>query len=170
MATRNPTDPNSFFPPLNFKFAVRFEGIVIENLPGAPDVGFQEVSGISTSVGEYPYKEGGENRFTHRLPDRVSYDKLSLKRGLLCDSRLITLFNLITDNYIFQTVDIMVMLLDGANNPLEAWRFEQAYPVKWSFDSLDAMSSKHFIESIDFSYQRFRRVGPQGLNPVIVTT
>ncbi len=49
-------------------------------------------SSPSRPVGEYEYetfKEGGENRFEHKLPVRTKYADLVLKRGMLTGSPLI---------------------------------------------------------------------------------
>ncbi len=65
------------YPFPGFHFIVQFE--LSPQLP--VDVGFQEVSGLSVSVDLETYKEGGENRFIHRLPGRTQFSDLVLKRG-----------------------------------------------------------------------------------------
>ena len=76
-----------FYPPTGFHFLVRFEGLLIK-YPGIPDVGFQEVTGLSTEIGVEEYREGGENRYAHRLPNPVTYQNLAMKRGMLIGSQL----------------------------------------------------------------------------------
>ncbi len=78
----------SYYPPVAFHFRVDIDGLTT----GDRDINFQEVSGLDASVGEFTYNEGGENRYVHRLPDRVTYDKLVLKRGMLVGSALIGWF------------------------------------------------------------------------------
>jgi phage tail-like protein len=60
-----------FYPPVGFHFLVRFEGL-LTRFPGIPDIGFQEVSGINAEFGVEEYREGGENRYAHRLPNPVT--------------------------------------------------------------------------------------------------
>ena len=74
-----------YYPPVGFHFRVEFilDGTV------ESDTRFQEVSGLSAELGTEEVVEGGENRFSHRLPTRAKYSNLTLKRGLLTESGLI---------------------------------------------------------------------------------
>ena len=154
-------------PPLNFRFTVRFGGI-LGLLPGVPDTGFQEVSGISATVANFPYEEGGENRFTHRLPGRITYEDLTLKRGLLVGSLVTAWFTAETDAYKFLTLDFTVIMLNENNLPIQAWYFVKGYPVKWSFDPLQATGNEIFAESITLRYQRYYRIDPASI-PGLIT-
>lgn len=142
------------YPAVSFHFRVDINGL---SQDGA-DIGFQEVSGLSSSVGEYTHKEGGENRFTHRLPDRVTYEKLVLKRGLLKNPDLITWVREAVENFKFKPRDITVTLLNEEHQPLEAWGIIQAYPVKWSVSNFNAQNNEIAVESIELSFQYLRRL------------
>jgi len=74
-----------YYPPVGFHFKVEFVGIGNDN-----DSRFQSVSGLNVEYDTEAYKEGGENRFEHKLPVRTKYPDLSLKRGMLTDSKVIT--------------------------------------------------------------------------------
>ena len=141
--------------PRAFHFKVEFQGI---NGITDHDVKFQDVSGLSAEVGTEELKEGGENRFTHRLPTRAKYNNLVLKRGMLTDSGLIKWFVDAVENFIFKPVTITVKLLDGEHEPLVTWSFINAYPVKWSVNDLKATENAVVIESIELAYQYFRRI------------
>ena len=78
-----PKDPP--FYPAAFSFKVNVVGI-----NGSYEGSFQEVSGISIKLGSISIKEGGENRFEHRLPNPPKYENLVLKRGMILNSKLIT--------------------------------------------------------------------------------
>src|SRR4051812_9918058 len=67
-----------YYPPVSFYFAVKFSGI-----SNVEDTAFSEVSGLDAERPVVEVKEGGENRYSHRLPDRAKYGNLVLKRGLL---------------------------------------------------------------------------------------
>ena len=59
-------------PTLGFRFGVFFfAGGVI---PNPIDFRFKRVSGISTSINTTSVEEGGQNLFSHRLPDKVQYE------------------------------------------------------------------------------------------------
>ncbi|WP_340105906.1 phage tail protein [Rhodohalobacter sp. 8-1] len=152
-----------FHPPTGFHFLVRFEGL--QNIyPGIPDVGFQEVSGINVDIGVEEYQEGGENRFAHRLPQPVSYPNLIMKRGILIDSQLVQWFRGAVEGFTFEANDISVVLLNNDHDPLQAWNFINAWPVKWSVDGLHAEENKIMIESIEFAYQYYRRINPVSIS------
>jgi phage tail-like protein len=151
-----------FAPPSGFHFLVRFEGLLIK-YPGIPDIGFQEVTGINVDIGVEEYQEGGENRFKHRLPQPVSYPNLTLKRGMLIGSQLMRWFKESVEEFKFEANDITVVLLNHDHLPLQAWNFINAWPVKWSFDGLNAQENKLMIESIEFSFQYYRRIDPSDL-------
>ena len=56
------------------------------------DARFQSVSGLSVEYDTEEYKEGGENRFTHKLPGAHQVRDLVLKRGMLTGSEVVTWF------------------------------------------------------------------------------
>ena len=61
-------------------------------LPRLALASFQEVSGLSMEVEVLERNEGGENNYTHKLPGRVSYPNLTLKRGITQDNYFVTWF------------------------------------------------------------------------------
>ena len=75
-----------YYPPWGFYYKVEFE---LSSEPN--DARFQSVSGLSVEYDTEEYKEGGENRFTHKLPVRTKYSDLVLKRGMLTGSDVVTL-------------------------------------------------------------------------------
>jgi phage tail-like protein len=145
------------FPPVGFHFSVRIEGIN-SDFDGKEDIGFQEISGISTDIGIEEYREGGENRFAHRLPNPVSYSNLVLKRGMLMGSQVTRWFREEVETFKFKTYELTVNLLDHEHNVLEGWNFIQAWPVKWSVEGFNAQDNSIMVESIEFSYQYYRRL------------
>lgn len=142
-------------PPVGFHFSVEIEGITES---GKSDIGFQEISGIGADVGVEEYREGGENRFAHRLANPVTYANLVMKRGMLMDSQLIAWFQSEVESFQFKTYELNVYLLDHNHDPLEGWNFIQAWPLKWSVEGLNAQNNGLMIESIEFCYQYYRRL------------
>jgi len=142
------------YPPVGFHFVVNVEGLN----DNSRDSGFREVSGLNATVGEETYEEGGENRFVHRLPTRVTYDKLVLKRGVLKGSELIGWFRSTVESFTFDPKGVMVTLLNEVHEPLESWSFINAYPVKWSISDFNAQNNEVAVETIELAFQYFRRV------------
>jgi len=144
----------TYYPPVGFHFRVDF-GLLSSD---SPDIRFQSVSGINASVpNSETYAEGGENRFTHRLPVRASYENLVLKRGMLIGSALIAWFKDAIENFKFKPQMITVTLLNSSHVPLEQWVFHNAWPTKWNIDGFDAEKGAIVIETVEFSYQYFER-------------
>lgn len=69
---------------VGFHFYVSFTGLGESG--DSVDGRFQSVSGFDVSLETESFKEGGENRFEHRVPVRTKYADLVLKRGLLLPS------------------------------------------------------------------------------------
>jgi phage tail-like protein len=144
----------NYYPPVAFHFRVDIDGLTT----GDKDASFQEVSGLNATVGEFTYNEGGENRFVHRLPDRITYDKLVLKRGMLVGSALIAWFRDAVESFRFDPKDLVVTLLNENHEPLEAWNFVKAYPVKWSISNFNAQGNEVVVETIELAFQYFTRM------------
>ncbi len=135
-------------PPSVFFFSVQF-GF------GDTDNRFQEVSGLTVEMETEAIKEGGENRFTHNLPVRSKYTNLSLKRGLIKDSKIIDWCKKAFDQFIFEPRDIVIMLRNSKGENLATWNVTGVYPIKWSVSNLDAMKSELVIETLVLSYKFF---------------
>lgn len=147
-----------YFPPASFYFAVDIDG---SGLDGA-DSKWQEVSGLEVETDVEEIIEGGLNDHTHRVPGRVKYKNLVLKRGLApkssslvswCDTRF-------KDGSIGTTVDlknISVYLLDEEGNTVASWTFDKAYPVKWSMSNFNSQENALAIETIEFAYRTFSK-------------
>lgn len=139
------------YPPVSFHYLVSFNGIGGK----AIDTHFQSVSGLAAEVETETYKEGGENRFEHVLPVRSSYTNLTLKRGLVKDSDLITWFTDTFNSMQVQPVTLDIMLLNEDNEPLVSWNVVHAWPKKWSISDLDAEKSAIAIETLELHYRTF---------------
>jgi len=153
---------DTYYPPPGFYFSVSVlgSGTAAAALT-AIDSSFQEVSGIETEFGVEEYAEGGENRFVHRLPKQAKYPPLVLKRGVVTtDSALgewvgATIGSSLSLPIIPQ--NLLVMLLGPSGDPLIAWGFANAYPLKWKTRPLNSTENAVLTESLEFSYNYFVR-------------
>ncbi|MEO8602747.1 MAG: phage tail protein [bacterium] len=141
----------AYYPPVGFHFKVEVSGLP----PNANDVRFTEVGGLSMEMGTEEVAEGGENRFVQKYPTRARYPELTLKRGLLPSSEILTWIRASIEDYQVQPKDLDVTLLNDAHQPLLAWHVVNAYPTKWSVSDLNASSNAVVIESLQLFYQRF---------------
>lgn len=144
----------TYYPPVAFHFRVRFS-ISSED----SDVCFQAVSGLSVSLGVEDVKEGGENRFSHRLPTAAKYGNLVLKRGLLLpDSKVSEWILNAVSNFEFKPAEINVDLLNDEHQPVGSWTFTRAWPVKWQISDLKSTGNELVIETLELAYASFRKV------------
>lgn len=146
-------------PPSGFHFAVVFELFPITH----NDFRFQEVSGLSVTLETEEFKEGGQNRFTHKLPTRSKYAQLELKRGLFVGSGIVKWCIDAIENFEFKPVNIHIALLNDLHIPLQAWYVTNAYPVEWSVSGFNAQSSELVIESIKLNYDYYNVVSVESL-------
>jgi phage tail-like protein len=141
-------------PLVGFHFAVVFFNG--GSVPNPLDMRFKRVAGISAEIETTTYKEGGENLFTHRLPNRVSYNNLTLERGLVIGSPLNNEFNVAMSNLRLNPGNVLVALLNDDSMPISAWLFWKTFPVKWSISDLDAANNSVVIETMELAYTRFQ--------------
>lgn len=126
---------------------------------------FQEVSGLSVQVNVEEVKEGGENGFSHRLPSPAKFGNLVLKRGMFEDDELFKWCKDAIEDFEFAPMQVIVSLLNQKGEPLKAWMFDKAYPVKWSLSGFNSTQNAVVVESVELAYQRFtvkqKASGPQ---------
>lgn len=139
-----------YYPPWSFYYRVAFSVGSDGN-----DARFQSVSGLTVEFDMEEYKEGGENRFTHRLPGRSKYADLVLKRGMVTDSAVVRWLVRAFREREFEPADVSVILLNESGNPLRTWSVAHAIPKKWTVSDLNANESAIAIETMELSYRYF---------------
>ena len=145
----------TFYPPVGFHFEVIFDSVAEPN--AKMDGRFQEVTGFGVEISTEEIDEGGENRFTHRVPKKTKYANLVLKRGLMTGTGLTKWLDDAFNNFSFKPVLVTVNLLNEEHEPIVSWDFARAYPVKWSTTDLKAQENSLVIESLELSYQFFTK-------------
>ncbi|MGK6352104.1 phage tail protein [Parapedobacter sp. DT-150] len=139
------------YPPVGFHFSVAFQ-----LFPQTPnDFRFQEVSGLEMTMETEQVTEGGQNRFIWELPVRATYTDLVLKRGMFIGSGILMWCKNAFENFTFDPVNVIIMLLNDQHIPIQAWYVVNAIPKKWAVSAFDAQQSTVVIESITLSYQYF---------------
>jgi phage tail-like protein len=144
------TTPGGYYPPVGFHFKVEFIDVGNDN-----DIRFQSVGGLSVEYDTEAFKEGGENRFEHKLPVRTKYPDLSLKRGMLTDSEVIKWCLNAFQNREFRPIQVNVTLMNEEHQPLKTWNVYKAWPKKWSVSDFNAGENSLVIETLELSYSYF---------------
>jgi phage tail-like protein len=139
-----------YYPPWGFYYKVEFSISKDKN-----DARFQSVSGLSVEYDFENFKEGGENRFEHKLPVRTKYTDLILKRGMLTDSEVIKwFFDAFRDRQLSPS-DINVILMNEKSEPLRTWKVAHAIPKKWLVSDLNSNENSIVIETMELTYRYF---------------
>ena len=139
-----------YYPPWGFYYKVEFS--ISKN---TNDARFQTVSGLSVEYDYESYKEGGENRFEHKLPVRTKYADMVLKRGMLTDSAVISWFMDAFRERKFVPADLNVILMNEQGDPLRTWKVANAIPKKWLISDLNANESSIVVETMELTYRYF---------------
>ncbi|HMI61546.1 MAG TPA: phage tail protein [Puia sp.] len=151
----------TYYPPTGFHFKVQFIGV--SGIDSDSETRFQEVSGLSFEIETEELSEGGENRFSYKLPKRVKFPNLVLRRGLLPSTAFLDWFHSAMYTYFtvalyeFKPADLVVTLLDESDQPTAIWNIVQAYPLKWSASDLKASENSLVVETLELAYQYFER-------------
>jgi phage tail-like protein len=145
-----------YYPPWGFHYRVDFSVSQEKN-----DVRFQSLSGLTVEYDTEEYREGGENRFVHKLPVRTKYSDLVLKRGMLVGPGVLTGNSLVKwfldalNERAFTPDDVTVVLLNEKSEQLRAWKIAHAVPRKWTVSDFNAGESSLVIETLELTYRYF---------------
>ena len=140
---------------LGFRFGVFFFAKQGDQ-PNQLDIRFQKVKGLAATVKTMPLTEGGQNLYTQQLPVGVEYGNLVLERGRVVSSPLNSEFEAAMSLFEFTPSNVIVTLYDEAIQPVSAWLFIRAYPVKWSTSDLNAADKSILIDTLELAYARMQ--------------
>ena len=123
---------------------------------------FTEVSGLKVEIDVEEFEEGGESGFVHKLPGRLKWPNLVLKRGVTNDDNLLHwLQKSVGDGMVKRKGKAerttAALTLVGANaKRLRTWTFEDALPVSWTGPSFAATSDDMAEEELEIAHHGFR--------------
>lgn len=122
---------------------------------------FMEVSGLEVEISVESIEEGGENGFVHRLPGRMSWPNISLKRGVTQVDNLFTWLNKSSGEQFSQAGNKLtrstaaITLIGPAGKRLRAWNVVEAFPVKWKGPDFSADSTGAASEQLEIAHHGF---------------
>jgi phage tail-like protein len=141
-------------PPFVGRFVFTVDGLTI----GA----FTEVSGLSVQIDVEELPEGGQNQFVHKLPGRMKWPNLVLKRGITNSDNLFEWFQRSSGDGFAGAGNALerrngaISLADAKGRMVRTWRFTQAYPVKWTGPRFSASSRDLAVEELEVCHHGFR--------------
>lgn len=140
-------------PPFTGRFVFEINGVEIGS--------FTEVSGLGVSLDVEELNEGGNNVSSVKLPGRLKWTNLVLKRGVTDNDALFTWINkcsgegLTGNQNKVEKLSGSVALLDNKFKPLRRWQFRDALPVRWAGPQVSASSSALATEELEVSHGGF---------------
>jgi phage tail-like protein len=139
-----------------------FTGQFIFEVDGVRVGAFTEVSGLQVEVEKVEeIQEGGHNEFVHRFPGRLKWSNVVLKRGTT-DNALFDWFKKTSGEGFegnrgrLERTTAALGMVDGKGQPIRAWVFFDAFPVKWSGPKFAATSSEVATEELEVAHHGFR--------------
>jgi phage tail-like protein len=130
----------------NYNFLVE-----IDNVKSA---GFSICIIPDASVDVIEYREGGDAvTGVRKLPGRVKYSNLVLKRGMTDSQDLWTWFNNVVTG-VSDTRQVTVILQDDTRNPVIRWTFYNAWPTKYESSPLQGKGNEVAIETLEIAHER----------------
>lgn len=130
-------------PYANFNFVVIVDGV--------DEIGFAQVELPAAEIETIDYREGSDRASAARkLPGRVRYGNLVLRRGVSGRLELWQWFDAVRNGQLDRR-NVTVTLLDEARNPVQQWRFRDAWPVKFETSDLNAKGNEVVIELLELA-------------------
>jgi len=131
----------------SFNFLVEIDGVA--------SAGFAEADLPAGRIETIEYREGGDKTSAARkLPGRVSYDNVVLRRGLVGRTDLYDWWRAVRDGAPDRR-NVVIVLLDEAREPVQRWLLRDAWPTRLAYSSLDAAKNEVAIETLELTYESF---------------
>jgi phage tail-like protein len=114
--------------------------------------GFTECSGLEATLQVEEYSEGGENRYVHKFPTRMTYSNIILKRGITLSEELWNWHaNYVNGNG--KRRDGVIILRSELQIPIKTWIFKRGLPLKWTGPTFNATQSAIAVESLEIMHE-----------------
>jgi phage tail-like protein len=127
--------------------------VEIDNITQAS---FSECSGFASHVEVIEYREGGDPNTVRKLPGKVSYQDITLKRGLTSSSELYD-WHASALNPPIQRKNGSVVVLDDTLAERVRWNFTGAWISKWDGPALSGKGNDVAIETLTISCERLKK-------------
>lgn len=138
-----------------------FNGRFSLTIDGREMGSWRECTGLSVQVDVQEIVEGGENQFVHKVPGRMKWTNIVLKRGISDSDALFDWFKKTSgdgfagegDRLTRHTGEICLRAADDAR--VRSWSFEGAFPVKWTGPTLAATARDVAGEELEIAHHGF---------------
>jgi phage tail-like protein len=122
---------------------------------------FSEVSGLEVRVEVATYNEGGENGFVHKLPGRMTWPHVILKRGVTDSDALFSWVNqtagsgfAVNSNKLTRSTGAITVIGSDASR-LRAWELADVFAVRWTGPRFAVGGSDSLTEELELAHHGF---------------
>lgn len=115
--------------------------------------GFQEVSGLESSIEIFDYREGGRNDFTHKFATNTNFGNVTFKRGVALTPDLWSWYDDVRRGSFGARRAILIAHLDHAGDAALVWYLLRALPAKYTGASWNSSQSAVAIESLEVAHE-----------------
>jgi phage tail-like protein len=121
------------------------------------DIGmWTECSGLGAQYQIDEYAEGGQNLFSYKLPGRLKYDNVKLKRPIdEQSSRLAFWFTTVNTNAVAARSTAKITVFDPNLDEVASWQLADVLPVRWTGPSFNVTSNAMAMEELELAYHGF---------------
>jgi len=127
-------------------------------LPLVAAAGFQEVTGLGAQLEVTAYAEGGRNDSVHQLPLRHTWNRITLRRGVIRDPGLWSWYQAGLVDSLGARRDGSVLLLGATGVPAFSWAFHGGLAARWTGPDLHAEQNAIAVEALEIAHEGLTRV------------
>lgn len=138
-----------------------FAGAFLLTVSGVTIGAFTEVSGLAVQLDVEEIVEGGNNESTLKVPGRLKWANLVLKRGVTNNNSLFEWLAACSGEGFEKAGRKIsrrtgsVTLLDSHRQPARVWSFREAMPVRWTGPTFAAKATDLAVEELEVSHGGF---------------
>ncbi len=115
--------------------------------------GFQEVTGLESTLEIREYKEGGRNDHAFKFATSVTFGNITFKRGVATVPDLWLWYNSVRRGSFGARRSVLIAHLDSEGQAALLWYVRRALPAKYSGPSWNAGQSSVAIESLEIAHE-----------------
>lgn len=123
------------------------------DIEGSVAGSFIECTGIATRREVLEIREGGVNTHTHKLPGRLTYGTITLKKGVMFADDMWKWFQKGSTNLEVERTSISIIHYASVLHlPARWYNIRDVFPVGWNVSDFDAGSSMAAVESLELAF------------------
>jgi phage tail-like protein len=121
---------------------------------GKVQASFSECSSIGMKIDSTSYLEGGVNEQSRLFLNQVSFDPVTLKRGITNDVMFWAwLQDVLNPTKVVRRHNINILTFNQAGETMQSWTLIGAVPVAWKTPAMQASSTEIAVEEVTLSYE-----------------